>query len=110
MVRALVSVCPESVNDIDYGSRTPLHYAARKSRVAVATHLLESGAAADYRYKFTTETCGYLLFKRGGRKDLLQIGMVAGKTSKRMGCWVAILIFTFSCQASFYVSEPLPLK
>ena len=76
MVRALVSVSPESVNDIDYGSRTPLHYAARKSRVAVATHLLESGAAADYRYKFTTETCGYLLFKRGGRKDLLQIGMV----------------------------------
>ncbi|XP_073246127.1 transient receptor potential cation channel subfamily A member 1-like [Porites lutea] len=49
VVRALVSVCPESVNDIDYGSRTPLHYAARKGRVAVATHLLESGAAADYR-------------------------------------------------------------
>ena len=60
MVRALVSVCPESVNDIDYGSRTPLHYAARKGRVAVATHLLESGAAADYRYKYTTETCGHL--------------------------------------------------
>ena len=76
MVRALVSVCPESVNDIDYGSRTPLHYAARKGRVAVATHLLESGAAADYRYKFTTETCGYLLFKQGSREDLLQIGMV----------------------------------
>ena len=52
MVRALVSVCPESVNDIDYGSRTPLHYAARKGRVAVATHLLESGAAADYRYLY----------------------------------------------------------
>ena len=73
MVRALVSVCPESVNDIDYGSRTPLHYAARKGRVAVATHLLESGAKADYRYKFITETFGYLLFKQGSREDLLQI-------------------------------------
>ena len=73
MVRALVSVCPESVNDIDYGSRTPLHYAARKGRVAVATHLLESGAAADYRYKFITETFAYLLFKQGSREDLLQI-------------------------------------
>ena len=68
MVRALVSVCPESVNDIDYGSRTPLHYAARKGRVAVATHLLESGAAADYRYKFTAETCGtYYLNKEAGK-------------------------------------------
>jgi len=48
-VRELLQACPESVNDIDYGSRTPLHYAARKGRVEVATLLLENGAAVDYR-------------------------------------------------------------
>ncbi|XP_068761069.1 transient receptor potential cation channel subfamily A member 1-like [Montipora capricornis] len=49
VVRALLSACPESVNDTDYGSRTPLHYATRKGRVEVATHLLTNGAAVDYR-------------------------------------------------------------
>ena len=49
VVKVLLSACPESVNDIDYGSRTPLHYAARKGRVEVATHLLQNGAEVDYR-------------------------------------------------------------
>lgn len=49
VVRVLLSACPESVNDIDYGSRTPLHYAVKKGRVEVATHLLQNGAAVDYR-------------------------------------------------------------
>ncbi|KAK2571650.1 Transient receptor potential cation channel subfamily A member 1 [Acropora cervicornis] len=49
VVKALLSACPESVNDIDYASRTPLHYAARKGRVEACTHLLSNGAAVDYR-------------------------------------------------------------
>lgn len=49
VVRVLLSACPESVNDIDYGSCTPLHYAVKKGRVEVATLLLQNGAAVDYR-------------------------------------------------------------
>lgn len=49
VVRYLLSACPESVNDLDYGSRTPLHYAAAQGWVEVATHLLQNGAEVDYR-------------------------------------------------------------
>ncbi|KAL9957509.1 hypothetical protein ACROYT_G039148 [Oculina patagonica] len=49
VVRSLVSACPESVNDFDYGSRTPLHLAASQGWVEVATHLLQNGAEVDYR-------------------------------------------------------------
>ncbi|KAJ7386257.1 hypothetical protein OS493_010661 [Desmophyllum pertusum] len=49
VVRSLLSACPESVNDIDYGSRTPLHCAAAEGRAEVATHLLQNGAEVDYR-------------------------------------------------------------
>ena len=49
VVRALLSACPESVNDLDYGSRTPLHLAAAQGWVEVATHLLQNGAEVDYR-------------------------------------------------------------
>lgn len=48
-VRSLLSACPESVNDIDYGSRTPLHFAAAEGRDKVATHLLQNSAEVDYR-------------------------------------------------------------
>ena len=49
VVRSLVSACPESVNDVDYGSRTPLHCAASHGWEEVATHLLQHGAEVDYR-------------------------------------------------------------
>lgn len=49
VVRSLLGACPESVNDIDYGSRTPLHCAASHGWVEVATHLLQHGAEVDYR-------------------------------------------------------------
>lgn len=48
-VQSLLGACPESVNDIDYGSCTPLHFAAAKGRDKVATNLLQNGAEVDYR-------------------------------------------------------------